>query len=231
MLAEFGTKHTDLPADYPLQLPHDGVLHDDPTHPADVVRAIEAAANVMMQASGRHDLLYQRKLRDLRGFLRNQFFATHFRRYSVSRRVAPIYWYLSVPSKQWGLWLYAPALSRETLFAIVGSARDKLRQLHDQVQQLRRQMPDSTDRSLRERLEDAELLASEVETFAERADAVAQSGWEPDLNDGAVLCAAPLEKLFVDRGWQQEVTKHRKKLDKGEYPWATVQKTYFRSRS
>ena len=231
MLTTAGTQRAgSLLANYPLEFPHDRILHDDPTHPADIVRAIEAAANVIMQASGQQEFLYQRKLRDLRGYLRNQFFAAHVKRYSASRRAAPIYWYLSVASKQWGLWLYAPTLSRETLFAIAGAARDKLRHLHDQVQQLRRQMSNPTDRSLRERLEGAELLASEVQTFAERADAVAQSGWEPDLNDGAVLCAAPLEKLFVDRGWQQEIAKHRKKLEKGEYLWATIQETYFRSR-
>jgi hypothetical protein len=117
------------------------------------------------------------------------------------------------------------------LFAIAGAARDKLWRLRDQVQQVRRQMGSgTTDRKLRERLESAEALALEVEVFAERAEAVAHSGWEPDLNDGAVLCAAPLEELFVDRGFRQEITKHRKKLENGEYLWATVQETYFRSR-
>ena len=69
-----------------------------------------------------------------------------------------------------------------------------------------------------------------MEIFAERADAVAHSGWEPDLNDGMVLCAVPLDELFVDRGWRKEISKHRMKLEKGEYMWATVQETYFRSR-
>ena len=220
-----------VPADYPLTFPQGCILHDDPTHPADIVRAIEAAASLISQASGQHELRYQRKLRDLRDYLRNQFFAAHVKRYSMSRRVAPIYWHLSVPSRQWGLWVYAPNLSREALFAVAGAARDKLRRVNDQIQQLRRQMgSDATDRQLRERLESAESLAGEVEIFAERADAVAHSGWEPDLNDGTVLCAAPLDELFVDRGWRKEIAKHRMKLEKGEYMWATVQETYFRSR-
>jgi hypothetical protein len=34
----------------------------------------------------------------------------------------------------------------------------------------------------------------------------------------------------VDRGFRQEITKHRTRLENGEYLWATVQETYFRSR-
>jgi len=232
MLIHSGTRLlASVPADYPLTFPPGCILHDDPSHPADIVRAIEAAASLITKASGQHELRYQRKLRDLRDYLRNQFFAAHVKRYSMSRRVAPIYWQLSVPSRQWGLWVYAPNLSREALFAIAGAARDKLRRVHDQIQQLRRQMGSgATDRQLRERLESAESLASELEIFAERADAVAHSGWEPDLNDGTVLCAAPLDELFVDRGWRKEIANHRMKLQKGEYMWATVQETYFRSR-
>jgi hypothetical protein len=91
MLSHSGTEQQGgVPADYPLEFPQDRILHDDPTHPGDIVRAIEAAANVIIQAFGQHELLYQRKLRDLRGYLRQQFFAAHVKRYSVSRRVAPI---------------------------------------------------------------------------------------------------------------------------------------------
>ena len=51
----------------------------------------------------------------------------------MSRRIAPIYRHLSVPSRQWGLWVYAPNLSREALFAVAGAARDKLRRVHDEI--------------------------------------------------------------------------------------------------
>ena len=63
--------------------------------------------------------------------------------------------------------------------------------------------------------------------FYERAEAVAQSGWEPDLNDGIILNAAPLEELFADAKWRKDVAKHRVKMQNGDYPWATVQTTYY----
>lgn len=219
------------PVGYPLDIPADRVLYDDPGHPADVVRGIEAAAEVIARGtSGPGELLYQRRLHDLRAYLRDKFFSAHVTRYSVSGRSAPIYWHLTVPSKKWGLWVYAPSLSRETLFAVTGAASDQLRRLNEQLQQLRKQVGNDSGRSARQRVETLETLASEVEIFAGTADAVAQSGWEPDLSDGLVLCAAPLEGLFVERGWRREIAKHREKLTNGAYPWASVQRTYFRSR-
>ena len=214
------------PAGYPVELPSHGILHDDPGHPLDVVGAIERAAGQIAGAS--LQLRFENELRDLRTHLRSRFFAAHVRRYSASRRAAPIYWHLTVPSTDWGLWIYAPRLDREGLFAIAQAAQDKRQRLVSLAEQLR-PSPSGTDRNQRERLEYLEALAAEVEVFGDHASQIAQSGWQPDLDDGAVLCAAPLEPLFHDRSWLQQVTKHRKELERGAYPWATVQRTYFRS--
>jgi hypothetical protein len=145
----------------------------------------------------------------------------------LSRRKAPIYWYLAVPSQAWGLWAYAPWLSREQLFAIAGAAQEKLRRLTDQARQMRRDLDSGSGREIRNQLETAENLIREIEVFHNQAESVAQSGWEPDMNDGIILNAAPLEDLFADPKWRKDISTHRKKLEKGEYPWATVQRQYF----
>lgn len=123
--------------------------------------------------------------------------------------------------------MYAPALSRETLFVIVGAARDKLRRLYEHAVQLRDRHRDSADRDAIERIEQVESLAGEVEQFMEHADKVAQSGWQPDFNDGLVLCAAPLEPLFAEDVWRRQVAQYRKDLEENRYPWATVQRDFF----
>lgn len=215
------TSHT--PADYPLDLPTDRLLHDEPGHSRDVVVAVEKVAALIEQGPE----LATRHVRDLRERLRGRFFADHLSNYSASRRYAPIYWYLAVPSGEWGLWLYAPALSREMLFAIAGAARDKLRRLREQAQQLRNRYVHTTERSAIERVEKVEILMGEAEQFADRADRVAQSGWQPDLNDGLILCAAPLEPLFADEGWRKRVAQYRRDLEKNRYRWATVQRQFF----
>lgn len=117
------------------------------------------------------------------------------------------------------------------LFAITGAARDKLRRLQDQARQLQDSHIDTADRATAERVERVESLAREVERFAEQAEGVAQSGWRPDLNDGLLLCAAPLALLFADEAWRKCAAQYRKNLEDGRYPWATAQRQFFRNRS
>jgi hypothetical protein len=45
-------------------------------------------------------------------------------------------------------------------------------------------------------------------------------GWEPDLDDGIVLCAAPLADLFPQ--WRKELAWYRDELRAGKYKWSTV---------
>ena len=124
----------------------------------------------------------QSEIRDLRRHLRDRFFPAHLSQYSASRRSAPLYWQLAVPSKRWGLWLCAPWLCRESLFAISRAAHDKLGALNDRIAQIQQQLTSGSDRENREQVEVLEDLVAEIEKFAAAADEVAQSGWEPDLN-------------------------------------------------
>jgi hypothetical protein len=163
--------------------------------------------------------------RPLREHFRRQFFRDHLSRYSKSRRQAPIYWWLSVPSRSWGLWVYAPAISREMLFAIgrhavrrLGAGRDVLVALRADHEAGGRGRP---LREISARITEEEDLAAELEIFRAEAERVAGLGWEPNLDDGMVLCAAPLASLFP--AWPA-ASEERGKLKSGEYKWATVSK-------
>lgn len=219
------------PAGYPLNVPQSHLLYDEAGHQQDVLTAIDAVIVYLEVTSEPPELALRQEIRDLRRHLRGRFFTDHVRDYSASRRYAPIYWYLAIPSREWGLWVYAPALSREMLFAIAGSARDKLRRLWDQARQLRASDLGMSDRATVEQVEQLENLTAEIEQFAEYADQIAQSGWKPDLNDGLILCAAPLERLFADDAWRKRVSQYRKDLEMNKYPWATVQREFFGSGS
>jgi predicted RNA methylase len=228
MLAGSAGEHplAQAPDDYPFPTAARGLLVDDPGHPDDLVVMVERIAVEIREAPGRRGQpSVDQKVRDLRRYLRTKFFRSHVKRYSMSRRVAPLFWHLTVPSRSWGIWFYAPKLSREALFAIAQTADEKVRQLESFIQTLR--IPAAADRATRERLEGSEGLLAEARAFADHARHVAQSGWSPDLNDGTVLNAAPLEPLFQERSWLTHISNHRTKLEKGEYPWASVQRTYF----
>ena len=79
---------------------------------------------------------------DVRDHLRKQFFKDHLSRYSKSRRKAPIYWPLTVPSRNWGVWVYAPAFTRETLYAVASEAGRRERLASEAMARLRREQRD-----------------------------------------------------------------------------------------
>jgi hypothetical protein len=74
-------------------------------------------------------------------------------------------------------------------------------------------------RKLATQLDAEEKLAEELRAFRAEADRVAALGWEPDLDDGIILCAAPLADLFP--AWP-DAAKERANVRKGAYPWASV---------
>jgi hypothetical protein len=231
-----GLPAREAPEGYPLELPPDRTLLDEEGHPWDIVRRVRAVAAVLFDdPDGILEECEKILGRDLRSYLRRDFFKTHLARYSKSRRKAPIYWYLSVPSREWGIWVYAPALTRETLFALVREARRKEEALRGALETLHRQSRDARGREaqrLGNLLEDQEALLKEVTEFRAEAERVANLGWEPDLDDGMVLVAAPLSKLFpawratgrADSKNPADPEQARRALKTGNFRWATVSK-------
>ena len=158
-------------------------------------------------------------------FVASKFFRRHLAMYSVSRRKAPIYWQLQVPSKTWGLWLYLPRLNREVLYAIVGKTEQRQRLAEQRIATLQREY-DAGGAGRRvaavsKELDAEQKLAVELVTFRDEAERIANLGWEPDLDDGAVLNAAPLASLFP--AWK-DAAKYRKELKQGKYTWSTISK-------
>ncbi|GIV04319.1 MAG: hypothetical protein KatS3mg015_3149 [Fimbriimonadales bacterium] len=223
------------PEGYPLELPPDRIVLDEEGHRWDIVRRVRAAAEFLFDDPDGILEECERILgRDLRSYIRRDFFKAHLGRYSKSRRKAPIYWYLSVPSRTWGLWVYAPTLTRETLFAIVREARWKESSLVQAADPLRQRIAKASGRErqrLAKRLDETEDLLREVRSFLKEAERVANLGWEPDLDDGIVLCAAPLASLLP--AWRQAGRGNDNKnpgdpeqalrtIKAGKFSWATV---------
>jgi hypothetical protein len=213
------------PDDYPLHLPPLRLLIDEPGHQWDIAAAIERSARAVF--SEPRDIMAELReifrRNDIRDHLRKQFFKDHLSRYTASRRKAPIYWPLTVPSGNWGVWVYAPAFTRETLYAVASEAGRRERLAGEAMTRLRREQRDGTGgrtaRRVSEELDAEERLAEELRLFRLEAERIAGLGWEPDLDDGIILCAAPLADLFP--AWPDTRTA-RAELRRGMYPWATV---------
>jgi hypothetical protein len=213
------------PDDYPIALSPHRLLLDEAGHRFDMVVAVEASSAELVESpvAMLHEV-EQLLGRDLRDYLRRQFFKDHLGRYSKSRRKAPIYWPLYVPSKQWGVWVYAPTLNRETLFAIEAAADQRLGSAIAETRRLEAQQLEAggqTTRELAQALERERRLAEELRLFHREARRIAELGWEPDLDDGIILCATPLIELFPD--WKVDLVAARKDLKRGDYDgWASV---------
>jgi hypothetical protein len=161
--------------------------------------------------------------KSVRDYLRRQFFRDHLRRYSRSRRKAPIFWPLTPRSRTWGVWIYAARIDRETFYAIAAEARRRERLADEAIVRLGQEKAvGGAGRAVRRVIEelDAESkLAGELRGFREEAERVGELGWEPDLDDGIVLCAAPLADLFP--AWP-EAGARRRELEAGRHAWSTV---------
>jgi predicted RNA methylase len=215
------------PDGYPVRIPPHGVLLDESGHARDIAAAVEHVTQLVSDDADEFlaDILGALDSQELRAHLRSRFFKEHVARYSKSRRKAPIYWPLYVPSGNWGVWVYAPRLTRETLYVVASEALRREGHTAVEIERLGRERAVGGGRgakALDKALDDERKLAEELRRFRQEADRIAGLGWEPDLDDGIVLCAAPLADLFPQ--WRKELAGYRDELRAGKYEWSTVSK-------
>ena len=224
----------DLPPNYPITIPFNGILVDDEGHSNDIVTRIRQVLDLIWgdQAGD----IEQEACQVLRGsslreyFARSSsFFAEHLSRYSKSRRYAPIYWPLSTRSGSYTLWLYYHRLTDQTLYTCINDfVEPKLHQVNQVTTQLRSKSDRTRDEE--KRLETMQDLELELIEFRDELLRIAQLPWKPNLNDGVQITAAPLWELFGLRKWQTKLKGTWKKLGQGEYDWAHLAYTIWPDR-
>ena len=70
-------------------------------------------------------------------------------------------------------------------------------------------------------LEELSELELELRDFRDELLRVAKF-WKPNLNDGVLLTAAPLWKLFQFKPWQKKLKDAWVELEQGDYDWAHI---------
>ncbi len=216
---------------YPLAVDWDGILVDDPDHPDDVVRRVREVLELLWgeradEIEGEAcDLL---GVKDLRAYFRNpkKFFEFHVKRYSKSRRKAPIYWLLQSPKRSYGLWLYYHRLDPDILFkALTKYVEPKIRLEESRLEEYeaRRRSAGTGGREAKgaeKALAKGEELLTDLREFRDRLDRAAKLHLRPDLNDGVVLNIAPLHELVP---WKEAKSKWNELLS-GKYEWSSIGK-------
>lgn len=206
-------------------IPEDGILSmdaDSPlsltTHVRDVMRYIwdERADDI------EYELCQLIGCKSLQIYLESPtgFFDYHFKRYTKSRRKAPIYWPLSSEDGSLTYWVYYPKLNQNTLHSLILKLRDENERLHSQI-------ASTTDKAQQTLLRGRQ---QQVEGMMDELNNIINAGYKPNHDDGVPVTSCPLVKLIAHRGWKQECTENWGDLQKGEYDWSHLAMSMFPAR-
>lgn len=215
----------DVPASYPIGIPWDGLLVDDENHPRDVVDRVREALHIVWK--DRAEAIEQEaceilSVKSLRDWFRKPtgFFAEHLKRYSKSRRQAPIYWSLSSPNGLYTVWLYYHRLTADTLFTVLRDhLKPKLEFEERRAYQLRQEAGTTPSPSQRRDIAEAEELVEDLRAFKAELERVAPL-FRPNLNDGVIINYAPLWRMIGLPKWRKDCQAIWNELAKGDYDWA-----------
>ena len=225
---------------YPVSVSWAGILIDDPSadgnpHADDMAKAVREVLRVLWPGAG--DLAadaIETELCEILGFTSLQdylrrpsgFFRDHLSQYSRSRRQAPIYWPLSTTSGSYTLWIYYPRLSDDLLYRAVTDYLDpKLTEIERRVGELNAHLsaPLARDAAqLRGQLDELRIFRGELTDLRAELLRVAALPYRPNLDDGVLISAAPLYRLFRLPKWRADLKVCWDKLAAGEYDWAHV---------
>ena len=228
-----GLPASESPTDYPLSVSWHGILSDDADHGDDIVRYVHAVFEYVWPKSDgssvaaiEHEACDILGIADLRGYFRkpSYFFSEHLKMYSRSRRQAPIYWPLSTSSGSYTLWLYYHRLNADTLYTAVNRfVGPKLVDVGRTLSDLETKLAEASGREatrLRAEADAARAFLAELREFRDELLRVAALPYRPDLNDGVIINAAPLHKLFRLPKWAKDTRECWEKLQRGDYDWA-----------
>jgi len=233
------------PASYAIGIPNDGVLVDDPgtnggvPHRDDIVRRVREVLDLLWKDKA-HEIEQEAcgmlGVSDLRDHFRRPsgFFQDHLKRYSKSRRKAPIYWPLCTASGSYTIWIYYHRLTDQTLYAAVNKyVEPKIAEVERATGRIEKELESASGREatqLRDRLNEGRALASELRDLRQELLRIAGLPYKTNLNDGVIINAAPFHKLFGLRSWAKDTEKVWKKLEKGDYDWAHLAYTLWPDR-
>ncbi len=222
---------TILDSEYPLAVDWDGILADEPGHEDDIVGRVRDVFGLLGGDSADEieaEACEFLRVKNLRTYFRNprKFFDFHIKRYSKSRRKAPIYWLLQSPKRNYGLWIYYHRLDPDLLFKALTKYLDpKIRLEETRLEEYHAQRRSAGDsgaeaRRAEREIEKQEDLLSDLREFRDRLARAANLNLTPDLNDGVVLNIALLHELV---SWREAASKW-KDLLAGKYEWSSIGK-------
>ena len=213
---------------YPIRIPWDGILVDDPNHQRDLEYCVREVIEIIWSGKEgdataeviEHEACEILGVKTLRDYFRKPagFFAEHLKRYSKSRRQAPIYWQLSAGNGSYSAWLYYHRFTQDTLYRVLGDFVEiRIQEAEREQFELESQGGLSGDAA--GLLQEAQTLLQDLRLFKSELELVAPL-WNPNLNDGVIINHAILWRITPHAAWQKKCKECWDKLVKGDYDWA-----------
>ena len=203
---------------YDIEIPMDGLLVGNTDHPLSIVKRIQT---VMQTIWGKHadDIEYELckliGVESLQVYIDSPtgFFEYHLKRYTKSRRKAPIYWPISSPQGNIVIWVYFPRLSDQTLphiLLLLSKEYTALQSEHTAAQL-------ANDKR---RVAQIQTSLGEIESLEAELEGIHALPYKPNHDDGIPVTAAPLVNLFRNTTWKNECSINMESLNSGEYDWS-----------
>lgn len=151
------------------------------------------------------------------------FFDYHFKRYTKSRRKAPIYWLLASEDGTVDYWVYYPKLSKNTLPQLIIRLREQQEQLRTRL---------NAALAAHDKTQESQTRAEQeqVEGMMDELNRILAAGYVPNHDDGVPVTAAPLLHLAASRPWRMECEKNMELLEKGDYDWSHLAMSMYPAR-
>lgn len=220
---------TERPANYPVNIPADGILSNDPNSSLCLAARVREVIRLIWGNERADDIEYELcgliGCESLQAYFENPngFFAYHFKRYTKSRRKAPIYWPVSSSDGDITYWVYYPKLSHNTLPALVLKLRHEQEAERNAINAALSKRDKDAENEHRNRLQ-------QVEDMMARLNEINNKGYKPNHDDGVPVTAAPLASFFQLRAWRTECEANLQKLDSGEYDWSHLAMSLYPAR-
>lgn len=209
---------SNIPSNYPIEVPNDGILVQASDNQLSLVSRLRSTM-VAIWKDKANDIEYELckliGVDSLQDYFDNPngFFEYHFKRYTKSRRKAPIYWPLSSAHGAFTVWVYYPKLSQNTLPQIVLLLGKEIEATKSELTAAQLNQDKVEENRLRFLLADLEGMVSDL-------NAVIELPYRPSHDDGIPVTAAPLARFFQHNGWRNECFDNLEKLNSGEYDWS-----------
>ena len=219
---------SDVPSDYSVRLPDNGILCNQQKSPFNLAERVRDVMHLLWHNKA-DDLEYELcqliGVKNLQEYLTQPFgfFEYHFKRYTKSRRKAPIYWPLSSADGTLTYWVYYPRLSKNTLPNLMMVLRDEDERLRSQLNATLAAKDKTLETAIRSEKE-------QVAGMMEEVNRVMGLGYVPNHDDGVPVTAAPLVQLITHAAWRNECQTNMNALEKGDYDWSHLAMSMYPAR-